>query len=87
MSLLNVDFLAGCVTGSVIIPWLVRAITNDGWYLAPRRKPPIGVEVLAYIPRRGQYAAVTYRGPAVDGDIPENADLYWRPMPRPPVGT
>jgi hypothetical protein len=83
---LNVDFLAGCVTGSIVIPWLIRVFTNDGWHLAPKRKPPIGEEVLAYIPRRGQYAAVTYRGPKVDGDIPENADLYWRPMPRPPFG-
>jgi hypothetical protein len=79
------DFLMGSLFGSIVIPWLVRVFTNDGWHLAPKRKPPIGEEVLAYMPRRGQYAALTYRGPAVDGDIPENARLYWRPMPRPPT--
>jgi len=79
------DFLMGSLFGSIVIPWLVRAITNDGWHLAPRKKPPIGEEVLAYMPRSGRYASVVYRGPAVDGDIPENADLYWRQMPKPPT--
>lgn len=82
---MNIDFLAGCITGSIIIPWLVRAITNDGWHLAPKRKPPIGEEVLVYIPKSGRLHSATYRGPDVDGDIPDDCHMYWRPMPKPPT--
>jgi len=84
VSFLNVDFLAGCLTGSVVIPWLISAFTNNGWRFAPKHKPPIGEEVLMYIPKTGRLGSCIYRGPEVDGDIPENADLYWRPFPRLP---
>jgi len=78
------DFLMGCLFGSIIIPWITRVVMNDGWHHAPKSKPPIDEEVLGWLPTSGRYASITYRGPAVDGDIPEDAALYWRPMPPPP---
>lgn len=81
---LNVDFLAGCITGVLIIPPLVRLWDTgrmDGWYRAPRRMPPVGATVLGYL--NGRSALITYNGPEGAGDIPEEARLLWRPIPKP----
>lgn len=80
---MNIDFFAGCLCGSFVIPALVRLLNTgrlDGWCRAPRRKPPVGQTVLAWVPGK-DITAVTYDGPEGGGDIPEAAELYWRPMP------
>jgi hypothetical protein len=81
---MNLDFLAGCLCGAFIIPALVRLLVTgrlDGWSRAPRRMPPIGETVLAWMPGIATLKAVTYNGPDGGGSIPETAELYWRPMP------
>jgi hypothetical protein len=83
---LNVDFLAGCLTGSLVIPTLVRLWSTgrlDGWHDSRREKPPIGEMVLARHPNDGSICAVTYNGPDGGGDIPEDFRLLWHPIPRP----
>ncbi len=85
---MNIDFLVGCLCGALVIPALVRLISTgrlDGWARAPRRLPPVGDTVLAWLPGRTQISAITYNGPNGGGDIPESAKLYWRPMPPPPL--
>ncbi len=84
---MNLDFLVGCLCGSLIIPALVRLWNTgrlDGWARAPGRKPPIGETVLAWVPGETRCHATTYNGPEGGGEIPEDAELYWRPMPAPP---
>lgn len=84
---MNIDFLAGCLTGSFIIPPLVQLWSTgrlDGWTRAPRRMPPIGARVLAWQPDERKVVALVYNGPDGGGNIPEDAELYWRPMPPPP---
>jgi hypothetical protein len=83
----NIDFLAGCICGAFLIPMLVRLVSTgriDGWSRAPRRMPPAGETVLACVPGK-RITAVTYNGPEGGGDIPEEAELYWRPMPPLPM--
>jgi len=86
--MMNLDFLIGCLCGSFVIPPLVRLLSTgrlDGWYRAPRRMPPVGQTVLAWNPEQpGSMMAVTYNGPDGGGNIPEDAELYWRLMPSPP---
>lgn len=84
---MNIDFLAGCLTGSFLIPPLVRLWSTgrlDGWSRAPRRLPPTGERVLAWSPNVRKVLATVYTGPDGVGNIPEDAELYWRPMPAPP---
>lgn len=92
MSILNLDFLAGTLTGLFLIPPFVRLLSTgrlDGWSEAPKRKPPVGTRVLAAIPghwrdRGTRVGVLTYNGPDADGEIPEDAPLLWRPMPKTP---
>jgi hypothetical protein len=80
---MNIDFLAGCLCGAFLIPALVRLVSTgriDGWSRAPRRMPPVGETVLAWMPG-ANLTAVTYNGPNGGGTIPATAELYWRPMP------
>ena len=87
MTLLNIDFLAGTLTATCLIPPLVRLLSTgrfDGWSRAPQRKPPIGVPVLACVKGSRAVSCIVYRGPAAGEDIPENAELRWRPMPSAP---
>jgi len=76
----------GTLCGSIIIPMIIRLFTKNGWNLAPKVKPPIGEEVLACSIQNGkvEYTALTYHGPAVDGNIPEDAKIYWRKWPQAP---
>ena len=86
MQLLNIDFLAGCLCGSFVIPALVRRWGTgrwDGWIEAQRQKPPVGTTVLACVPGSSVHA-VTYNGPEGGGEIPEDAPIVWRPMPHQP---
>jgi hypothetical protein len=78
-----VALLVGCLCGAVVFPRIVRRIVTgrwEGWTDARREKPPIGDTVLACMPCTDVHA-VTYNGPDGGGDIPEDAELYWRPMP------
>ena len=75
MSLLNLDFLVGCLCGSFVIPALVRRMSTgrwDGWIEARRQKPALGSTVLACLPWTSVHA-VTYNGPDGGGEIPEDA--------------
>lgn len=86
---MNIDFLAGCLTGLFLIPAVSHLLSTgrlDGWAKAPKRKPSPGERVLVWSPESPHCLVATYNGPDGGGDVPDDARLYWRRLPSTPAG-
>jgi hypothetical protein len=68
-----------------ILRHLVLWLTRFAWTPTTERMPPEGVTVLGYMPEHPDgVTAIVYRKDA--GKWPDEAVLYWLPLPKPPIG-